>query len=110
MQVNPLGEIINKYRKEHDLSARAFARQCGLSHVYVRNLELGYDQATKKEGFPTLATISLLAKGMGKSEESLLEQLAEVISVDGLNDEHKNTVKSMINYFRREEKERGDSD
>ncbi len=102
--MNPLGEVIKKYRKEHDLSQRAFALQCELSHVYVRNLERGIDPASGKENVPTLVTISLLAKGMSLSEESLLEKIVEVISVDGLNEEHKSTVKSMINFLRREER------
>jgi transcriptional regulator with XRE-family HTH domain len=103
--VNSLSDCLKQYRKEHDLSLRAFAEQCGLSHVYIINLEKRFDPRSGKENKPTLSVIEQIAHGMGRSVESLLELIIEVISVENLNEEHKSTVKDMINYFRQTEKQ-----
>lgn len=102
--MNSLGKIIKKYRAAHeDLPIRAFARQCGLSHVYIMNLEQRYDPRSGKENIPTLAAVAAVAKGMGRTFEDLLEEIAEVVSIKGLNAEQKKMVKGMINYFRKSE-------
>lgn len=97
-----LGEAIKKYRSEHEnMSQREFGRACGLSHVYIMNLEKGYDPKSGKENTPTLTTIAAIAKGMGRPVADLLEMIAEVVSVQGLSEDQKNMVRGMIDYLRR---------
>ena len=55
-----LGEYIKRYRKEHDLSQRQFAAQCGLSNGYISMLERGENPKTHKPIKPTLYAVSTL--------------------------------------------------
>jgi len=100
--MEPVGAVITQYRKEHGLSTRAFAKQCQLSHSYIRNLEQGLDPSSGKKNVPTTETIEALAKGMGLSVAGLLERTMDVVSVEELSAEHKATVIKMINFFRQD--------
>ncbi|WP_425059171.1 hypothetical protein SCACP_38440 [Sporomusa carbonis] len=63
--MNNLGSYIRAKRDEKGLSLRDFAKQCGLSHSYIDNIEKGYDSKTKKPMSPTLDTLEKLAIGLG---------------------------------------------
>ena len=41
-----IGDLIQKYRAEHDMSQRQFAIMCGLSNGYISMLEKGKNPKT----------------------------------------------------------------
>ena len=60
-----LGEFIQKYRLEHDLSQRQFAQKCGVSNGYISLLERGFNRKTGKPVTPTFQQVQKIADGMG---------------------------------------------
>lgn len=68
-----LGDIIRKYREEHYMSQREFARKCQLSNAQISLLEKGVS-ATGVPFMPSYRTISKVANGMGISSEALIMQ------------------------------------
>ena len=70
-----LGEIIKKYRIEHDLSQRDFSKLSGLSYTYISALEKNKDYRTGKPISPTLETVRDVAKGMNVPIDDLLKIL-----------------------------------
>ena len=66
-----LKEAIAAYRLEHNLSAREFAKLCGISHVQVLRLERGRGSDGKPLE-PTIKTLRKLASGMGISLTEIL--------------------------------------
>lgn len=70
-----LGELIKKYRNEHKISQRDFARTCNLSHTYIAALEKNIDQRTGKPIAPTLDTVKYISKAMNMSIETVLHLL-----------------------------------
>lgn len=91
-----LGEYIEKYRVEHDISARAFSAMSGLSVQYVRNLERGLNN-NGKPCFPTVATYSKVAKATGVSETELLLMLDDTVTI---NPELSNREVILVQKFR----------
>lgn len=75
-----LGEVISKYRQEHDLSMRAFARASGLSVTYISSLENGVTQRGNKPT-PSLETYKAIAKAMGMDIDSLLRTIDDDIKI-----------------------------
>ena len=70
-----LGEVIKKYRKEHNLSLRAFAKKCGLSYTYISMLEKNTDYRTGKPIAPTLDSVKYISKAMNIPIDDLLKML-----------------------------------
>lgn len=70
-----LGEVIKKYRKQHNLSLRGFANRCGLSYTYISMLEKNKDYRTGKPIAPTLDSVKYIAKAMDMSIDDLLKIL-----------------------------------
>ena len=70
-----LGEIIKKYRKENDLSLRAFASKCGLSYTYISMLEKNIDYRTGKPIAPTLDSVKYISNAMNIPIDDLLKML-----------------------------------
>lgn len=70
-----LGEVIKKYREEHNLSLRAFANKCGLSYTYISMLEKNTDYRTGKPIAPTLDSVKYIAKAMNIPIDDLLKML-----------------------------------
>lgn len=70
-----LGEIIKKYRKENNLSLRAFASKCGLSYTYISMLEKNIDYRTGKPIAPTLDSVKYISKAMNIPIDDLLKML-----------------------------------
>ena len=70
-----LEDVIKKYREEHDMSQREFARRCGLSNSLISILEMGKNPQTGKKINPDFETYRKLANGMGTSVHKLFEQL-----------------------------------
>ena len=71
-----LGDIIRKYREEHYLSQREFARKCQLSNAQISLLEKGVG-SSGEPFMPSYRTISKVAKGMGMSSEALIAQVED---------------------------------
>ena len=69
-----LGDIVIKYRTEHDLSQRQFALMCGLSNGTISNLEKGINPNTGKPLTPSLDLVQKLASTMGLTLTELLTQ------------------------------------
>ena len=91
-----LGEYIEKYRNEHELSARAFSTLSGLSVQYVRNLERGINN-NGKLCYPTVATYSKVAKATGVTETELLLMLDDTVTI---NPELSNREIILVQKFR----------
>lgn len=70
-----LGEIIKKYREEHNLSLRAFASKCGLSYTYISMLERNIDYRTGKPIAPTLDSVKYISNAMNIPIDDLLKML-----------------------------------
>lgn len=76
-----LGELIENYRTEHDLSQRQFALMCGLSNGYISMLERGFNPKTKLPIVPTLPKIMQLAQGLGITVSEIFT-LVDDIQID----------------------------
>lgn len=67
-----LGQLIQEYRTEHRYSLREFADICGISFAQVRLMERGLN--SKGNPFiPSVSSLKAVAKGMGISLSTLLE-------------------------------------
>lgn len=67
-----LSEYVKQYRKEHGMSLRVFAEQCGCSHQYLDRLEK--DQIAT----PSLGQLKNIASAMGMPVHELLDQVDDV--------------------------------
>lgn len=67
-----LSELMKQYRKEHRLSARAFARQAGFSNAYISLLENDRIQS------PSLEALNAVAKAMGMSLDTMLRTIEDM--------------------------------
>ena len=83
-----IGEIVKRYREEHGLSMRQFAKLAGLSHAYIPLIERG----TNHNGEPLIPSITAykqIADAMGLSLHELVKMVDEDervdISADGNN-------------------------
>lgn len=70
-----LGEIIKKYRKEHQMSLQDFANLIGTSRSYIHMLEKNINPSTNKPISPSVETLKSLAHAMNMDLEILLKQL-----------------------------------
>lgn len=77
-----LGEIIIRYRTQHDLSQRQFAVKCGKSNGYIAMLEKGLNPSTKKPIAPNMETLKSIADAMSKDLDSLLSEIDENMTVE----------------------------
>ena len=67
-----LGEMIKAYRTEHRYSLREFADICGISFAQIRLMERGLNSQGKPL-VPSIKSLKAVAKGMGISLSTLLE-------------------------------------
>ena len=68
-----VGELIQQYREEHNLSQREFARKCGISNVAINFIEKG-ERENGDPYVPRFDTVKKVARAMGMSAESLISQ------------------------------------
>lgn len=73
-----LSEIVIRYRKEHALSQRQFAKICGLSNGYISMLERNLNPNTGLPLTPSLPALKRIAAGMGVSLHSLMLQASDM--------------------------------
>lgn len=81
-----LGEIVEKYRAEHDLSQRQFAATCHLSNGYISMLEKNINPKTGQPVVPTLPSIKKIADAMHISLNDLLS-MADDMPIGLFDDE-----------------------
>ena len=75
-----LGELIVKYRKDHDMSLRAFSRAAGLSATYVSMLEKGMN-GRGSVPTPSIDTYRAVATAMGMSVDELVRTVDDKIDM-----------------------------
>lgn len=68
-----LGELVKKYRVEHELSLRDFSRLSGISNGYISMLEKNEHPKTKKPIVPSIEKMKCIASAMNMSLDSLLD-------------------------------------
>lgn len=59
-----LGELVKKYRTEHELSLRDFSRLSGISNGYISMLEKKEHPKTKKPIVPSIEKMKCIASAM----------------------------------------------
>lgn len=67
-----IGEVIKKYREEHNLSTRTFAERANLSNGYISQLERVYDYRTNKPILVSYEAMKKIAEAMSMSIDSLV--------------------------------------
>lgn len=73
-----LSQIIEQFRKDHDLSQRQFAARCGLSNGYIAMIEREANPATGRPIIPTLPALEKIAAGLRISLDDLLGMMDDV--------------------------------
>lgn len=84
-----LSELVVEYRKEHDLSQRQFAIQCGVSNGYIAMLEKNLNPKTGQPLVPTIPYLQKIAFGMGLTLSELFASVEDMPVDIGLDDEKK---------------------
>lgn len=70
-----LGDIIKRYREEHQMSLQDFANLIGTSRSYIHMLEKNVNPSTDKPISPSIETLKSLARAMNMDLDFLLKQL-----------------------------------
>lgn len=69
-----IGEIVKMYRKEHGLSQRQFAEQCGdITYGYISMIEQGKNPSTGKPIVLSIEKVASLARAMGMTLHQLVD-------------------------------------
>lgn len=74
-----LGECINNYLNEHDMSMRKFATLAGVSHAYISYLISGQTPRGKTP-VPTITVYKGIAKAMGIDVNTLVSMVDDEIA------------------------------
>ena len=69
-----IGELVKKYREQHNLSMDAFAEKCGVSKAYISMIEKGVSSRGKPINL-TQDMMSALVRGMDDDFDIIFEQL-----------------------------------
>lgn len=124
-----LGDIIKKYREEHQMSLQDFADLIGTSRSYIHMLEKNINPSTNKPISPSIETLKLLARAMNMDLDFLLKQLNSGqdiyldeneyqkqfnddfryanhngINIDGLNEEEIEEINRFVEFIRNKKK------
>lgn len=75
-----VGELIQAYRRETNLSMDEFARLTGLSKPYISMLEKNRNSRTGKPIVPSIATLQKVAQALHLSFEQLMHRLDDTES------------------------------
>jgi len=70
-----LGKFLEDLRVSEGLSLREAAKRSGLSHSYIRDLELGINRKTNAPISPSTDTLEQLAKAYNYPFDKLLEKI-----------------------------------
>ena len=74
-----LRDIIIRYRHDHGLSQRAFAKRCGLSNGFIAMIEAGSNPRTGRPIMPSFKNIQALAEGMDMTSKALISAADDMI-------------------------------
>lgn len=74
--MNYIGEYIKKCRG--NMSLRAFAEKCGISHTHLDSIEKGFDPRTGKPVSVTVETLKKIANAMNMTVNDLLIKSGDV--------------------------------
>ena len=80
-----LSDLVQEYRREHNLSQRQFASICGLSNGYISMLERNVNPKTGHPVTPSLPALKKISDGMGITLTELFTRVDD-IPVDLLTD------------------------
>ena len=75
-------QIVKEYRKEHNLSQRAFASLCGLSSTYIWYLEQGKNPQTGRPmqpSIPALNKFKAMAANNEKYSRVLIQEFVKAV-------------------------------
>jgi transcriptional regulator with XRE-family HTH domain len=73
-----LGRYLEKLRTDLKLTLRDAAEKSGLSHTYIRDIELGVNRKTKAPVNPSPETLRRLSKAYGNPSDELYETLMKM--------------------------------
>ena len=80
MMTMTLGECINRYLNEHDMSMRAFAAKAGVSHAYVSYI-VNNKSSIGKVPAPTITKYRAFAEAMSMSVDDLIAMVDDRIQL-----------------------------
>lgn len=81
-----LGEIIKKYRLDHEMSMDAFASKSGMSKAYISILEKNKHPKTGRPVTPSIHSIKQAASGMGMDFNVLFGMIDGDVSLSASED------------------------
>lgn len=67
-----LGDLVLKYREDHQLSQRQFAMKCGISNGYISMIEKNVNPATGKPPIPSLQKVKEIASAMNMTLDEVM--------------------------------------
>lgn len=70
-----IGDLVKKYRAEHNLSQKEFGDRCNLSKGYISMLERNINPRNNRPIAPTIETLDQLASGMLMTLDELFDVL-----------------------------------
>lgn len=73
-----IGEIITKYRINHNLSLREMSEKTGVSHTHIAKLENIYYEKTGDPYAISLKTLKNIANGIGLKLEDVIKTIEEI--------------------------------
>jgi transcriptional regulator with XRE-family HTH domain len=97
---NELGKFLEDLRGK--LSLREAAEKSGLSHTYIRDLELGLNRKTKAPIRPSADTLTQLAEAYGYSVNELLKKAGYLKNEKGLNNKDELDIAKRMEQIRRD--------
>ena len=92
-----LGDIIKRYREEHQMSLQDFANLIGTSRSYIHMLEKNVNPSTDKPISPSIETLKSLARAMNMDLDFLLKQLNSNQEIYLSEEEYKNNLIKLMN-------------
>lgn len=100
MERSELGLYLEKLRGK--MSLREAAKRSGLSHTYIRDLEMGINRGTKTAIKPSTESLKTLADTYNKPLEIILEKAGYIEEVDMTIP---NELKTIIERFNKLEED-----
>lgn len=97
---NELGDFLEELRGK--LSLREAANKSGLSHTYIRDLELGVNRKTKAPIRPSADTLKQLAKAYDYPVNELLKKAGYLSSENSLSDKDEVDIAKRMDQIRRD--------
>lgn len=106
-----LGECINRYLSEHNMSMRTFASNAGVSHTYISYLVNG-KTPRGSEMIPTIDKYESIARAMGMDVSSLIGIVNDKIAWGTVSEpvsEYDSEEQWVLSCYRRADKDTRDA-